>query len=103
MQSIGTTFFVHTPITELIVMQVTDSHAMFSDEFGRTITENGGGDISEEDFGDVFALGEMNLLIKQLEEIWGSRPNLRVTVRQAFADKLYQPPRKRWVLEFIRQ
>jgi hypothetical protein len=101
-QELGTMFFAHTSLPEVIVLRLETSHSLFSKELAKTILEKGGADIAEDDLSSQFGLSETTLVIDELEAIWCDRPTLRVTRRQVFSDGLYLPPLPYWLLTLIR-
>ena len=58
-------------------------------------------DVTEDDFDDGLDR-ETNLLVQQLENLWGIRPRMRVTHCNVFAADLHKRFVDEWVLALVK-
>ena len=100
---LGTSYFVHKPVEQIIAVDVGRSHHIFEDWRGKEICSSLPADISHDDLRGSHLSQYVKSIMDEVSSIWESTPNLRIETQQVFQDEFCKPPSERWVLSLTKQ
>jgi hypothetical protein len=98
-----TSFFVHRPKPNVIVMQLAEmSRGIFGGARARELLRLSPLELTESDFDGGFSRTSFSRIFNMTHEIWGARATIKLESTQIFSEQLFSPLREHWVISLYR-